>query len=59
MSDGDKLRALADWLDRLQDSDRFPEWSDSREVQEDLRRIANKLDLAYVLALQKRLGNLS
>lgn len=48
-TDSEKLRLLADWFDNMQDLNKFPEWSDSREVQEDLRRIADNLDY-YSLA---------
>jgi hypothetical protein len=44
-TDSEKLRLLAKWFDLKQ----YYEWawpgSDSREVQEDLLRIANKLEL--------------
>lgn len=43
-SDANKLLFLAYWLDYLQCSNKFPQWSSSREVQEDLRRIAKKVE---------------
>ena len=55
-TDVEKLRLLADWFDIMQDLDmadyvervkKFSEWSDSREVQQDLRRIADDLDYYY------------
>lgn len=41
LSDGDKLRALADWLDRLHVVFNRPEGD---EVPVDLRRMAERLD---------------
>jgi hypothetical protein len=49
-SDGDKLRKVADWFDKIQDDpSSVHEWSDSREVQEDLREIARRLDKLELL----------
>ena len=48
MNDSEKLRKLAEWFDFVQDHPRtreiFPNWSSSREVQQDLRRIANEIE---------------
>ncbi len=45
MSDGDKLRLIADWFDSPTVSIRFPEWDPTNnEVQRDLRAIAGRLD---------------
>jgi len=43
MTDSEKLLKLADWLDLPSIKERFPEWSDSTAVQNDLRSMANKL----------------
>ena len=43
-SDVEKLRMLADWFDVQQEKRTFPEHSDSRTVQQDLRRMADKFE---------------
>lgn len=47
MNDPEKLKTLADWFDRTQDDPTLRHllgWSDGREVQDDLRRIARELE---------------
>ena len=44
MTDGENLRKLAQWFDAPSVRKRFPEWSDSDEVQRDLRRIAGEIE---------------
>jgi hypothetical protein len=41
-TDGKKLRTLAEWLDVKDDAEGF---TGDREVQRDLRRIADRIDL--------------
>jgi HAMP domain-containing protein len=42
MNDSKKLRVLADWMDGQQVIRK--DWSDSTEVQDDLRRIADEIE---------------
>ena len=46
-SDSTKLRLLADWFDNPKIQTCYPEWNplDDNEVQQDLRKIANRLDI--------------
>lgn len=46
LSDSDKLRLLADWHDKYDDN---REYSGDREVQGDLRRIADAIENGYCL----------
>lgn len=43
-TDGEKMRLLADWHDKRDDEAFFPVPQSDREVQRDLRRIADRLD---------------
>ena len=46
-TDGDKLRLLADWFDKEQNLGRWPaDEYHGREVQQDLRLMAKRLDFA-------------
>lgn len=61
-SDSNKLRLLADWFDLPSIQAKHPNWSNLDTVQQDLRRIADRLErkgifrcLAdYVLNLRRR-----
>lgn len=59
-TDAQKLRLVADWFDVEQDAGR-PDWDNdspnAREVQADLRRIANDLDAARAEAEHLRAEN--
>ena len=45
LPDPNKLRTLAAWFDLQETTGKFPEWSSSHEVQEDLRRWAESAEI--------------